>query len=197
MIAVKAHLADTLENFNAEAQWKHEHDVWLNDYFNETDQRIIFFWNDFDDFNTLKVSTASAPKFYDNKLSNGEDIKAVDYQVAYFIKTVFDVQITEANLKDSVDMKYIQSDPLEDLLEKMNTDYVKQLLQENDWPEGVKKEFIANLHKFMQYLNESTYAAKGQTYLYIPDEDLSDIEASAKDKDLLQRLETNVIYWTR
>lgn len=94
-------------------------------------------------------------------------------------------------------MKYIQSDPLEDLLEKMNTDYVKQLLQENDWPEGVKKEFIANLHKFMQYLNESTYAAKGQTYLYIPDEDLSDIEASAKDKDLLQRLETNVIYWTR
>jgi dynein heavy chain len=70
-------------------------------------------------------------------------------------------------------------------------------LADNDWPDGVKKEFIANLHRFMSFLNEQTYAAKGQVYLYIPDEDLSDIEASAKDKDLLQRLETNVIYWTR
>ena len=49
----------------------------------------------------------------------------------------------------------------------------------------------------MAFLNETTYAARGQTYLYIPDEDLSDIEAPAKDKDLLQRLETTVIYWTR
>lgn len=49
----------------------------------------------------------------------------------------------------------------------------------------------------MAFLNETTHAARGQTYLYIPDEDLSDIEAAAKDKDLLQRLETTVIYWTR
>jgi dynein heavy chain len=86
---------------------------------------------------------------------------------------------------------------LEDLLAKMNGEYVKKLLQENDWPDGVKKEFIANLHKFMAFLNETTYAARGQTYLYIPDEDLSDIEAAAKDKDLLQRLESTVIHWTR
>lgn len=69
MIAVKAHLADTLENFNAEAQWKHEHDVWLNDFFNEVDQRILFFWNDFDDSSKLCVDNASAPKFY-GKYSN-------------------------------------------------------------------------------------------------------------------------------
>jgi dynein heavy chain len=61
----------------------------------------------------------------------------------------------------------------------------------------VKKEFVANLHRFMAFLNEQTHSARGQTYLYIPDEDLTDIEASAKDKDLLQRLESTVIYWTR
>ena len=33
--------------------------------------------------------------------------------------------------------------------------------------------------------------------LYFPNEDLSDPEAAAKDKDLLQRLESTVIYWTR
>jgi hypothetical protein len=64
MIAVKGHLGECLENFNEEQQWKHEHDVWLNDFFNEPDQRIIFFWNDFDDPSILKVNTSSAPKFY-------------------------------------------------------------------------------------------------------------------------------------
>lgn len=39
--------------------------------------------------------------------------------------------------------------------------------------------------------------SKGQTTLYIPKEDLSDVEAASKDKDLLQRLESTVIYWTR
>lgn len=88
-------------------------------------------------------------------------------------------------------------DPLQDLLEKMNSEYVKKLLQENEWPDGVKKEFIKNLHSFMAYLNETTHIARGQTYLYIPDEDLTDVEAAVKDKDLLQRLESTVIYWTR
>ena len=57
-------MADTLENFNAEQQWKRGHDVWLNEFFNETDQSIIFFWNDFDDPSVLKASTAAAPTFY-------------------------------------------------------------------------------------------------------------------------------------
>ena len=54
-----------------------------------------------------------------------------------------------------------------------------------------------NLHKFMAFLNETTHAARGQTFLYIPDEDLSDIEAASKDKDLLQRLESTMIHWTQ
>jgi dynein heavy chain len=49
----------------------------------------------------------------------------------------------------------------------------------------------------MAFLNVSTYEAKGQTYLYIPEEELADEEAAAKDKDLLQRLESTVIQWTR
>ena len=33
--------------------------------------------------------------------------------------------------------------------------------------------------------------------MYIPNEDLSDIDTAIKDKDLLQRLESIVIFWTR
>ena len=39
--------------------------------------------------------------------------------------------------------------------------------------------------------------ARGATVLYIPDDDLSDLEAASKDKDLVQRLETTLIHWTR
>ena len=49
----------------------------------------------------------------------------------------------------------------------------------------------------MAALTEASHIAKGRTTLYIPAEDLSDVEAAAKDKDLLQRLETTVIFWTR
>lgn len=38
---------------------------------------------------------------------------------------------------------------------------------------------------------------KGKTQLYIPEEHISDIDAATKDKDLIQRLESTVIYWTR
>jgi len=48
-------------------------------------------------------------------------------------------------------------DPLDDLLNKMNMDYVGKLLGENAWPDGVRKEFIANLHKFMAALTEASY----------------------------------------
>jgi len=69
--------------------------------------------------------------------------------------------ITLENLQEVVLFKVIGNDPLQDLLERMNSEYVKSLLQDNDWPEGVKKDFISNLHKFMAFLNETTHAARG------------------------------------
>lgn len=93
--------------------------------------------------------------------------------------------------------KMIFKEPLDDLLDTMNKEYIKVLLADNDWPDGVKKDFVANVHKFMAFLNEQTHMARGQTYLYIPQEDLNDPEANAKDRDLLQRLESIVIGWTR
>jgi hypothetical protein len=81
--------------------------------------------------------------------------------VAAFIKKRQDVAITGENLQEVVMFKQISSDPLEDLLDKMNNDYVKKLLQQNDWPDGVKKEFVNYLHRFMAFLNETYYQQKG------------------------------------
>ena len=91
----------------------------------------------------------------------------------------------------------LDGDPLDDLLKIMNEEYAPKLLGENDWPEGVKKEFVANLHTFMANITETSYNAKGKTYLYIPNEDLTDVDTAIKDKDLIQRLESIVICWPR
>ena len=58
-----AHLAESLENFQEEEHWKDEHFVWLNDFLSEADQRIVFFWNDFED-QALRVSNTAPPPFY-------------------------------------------------------------------------------------------------------------------------------------
>lgn len=79
----------------------------------------------------------------------------------------------------------------------MSSDYLNAFLQCKSWPDGVRKDFVSGLHKYMAALTEASHIAKGRTTLYIPVEDLSDIEAAAKDKDLLQRLESTVIFWTR
>ena len=94
-------------------------------------------------------------------------------------------------------MDVLEREPLDDLLTRMNNDYMSKFLGENDWPEGVKKEFVATLHNFMHTINEYSNLNKGKTSLYIPHEDLDDLDADATDKDLMQRLETTVIFWTR
>ena len=75
--------------------------------------------------------------------------------------------------------------------------YLPQFLKNKTWPESMQKDFTAQLHKFMASLTETTWEARGKTVLYLPQEDLEDVDRVASDKDLVQRLETTVIHWTR
>lgn len=120
-----------------------------------------------------------------------------DLQICYFIKKRFDLPFTTANIQELLLIGLVDGEPLDDILNQMTAEYLPKLLGEKNWPEGVKKEFVANLHKFMATLTEASHSSKGRTTLYIPNEDLNEIEQAAKDKDLLQRLESTVIYWTR
>jgi len=79
----------------------------------------------------------------------------------------------------------------------MDSTYLPAFRKEEGWPDAVKKEFIAHLHKFMATFVECSQKEKNITELYIPQEDLSDWQEAAKDKDLIQRLESTLIHWTR
>jgi dynein heavy chain len=92
-------------------------------------------------------------------------------------------EITMDNIETCIMQGMIDRDPLNNLLQKMNTEYCPKLLGEGSWPEGVKKEFANNLHRFMCNLTEACHERVGRTQLYIPNEDLHDVEAAAKEKD--------------
>jgi hypothetical protein len=69
------------------------------------------------------------------------NITAEQYQVCYFIKRSGKEQVTASQIEQQVMTGQINGNPLDDLLNKMNNVYVPKLHGENDWPDGVKKEF--------------------------------------------------------
>ncbi|EDQ90997.1 uncharacterized protein MONBRDRAFT_20211 [Monosiga brevicollis MX1] len=77
----------------------------------------------------------------------------------------------------------------------MSDIYAPLLTTGGSWPDSVRNEFSAGLNRFMSALTEASNRSAGKTVLYIPNEELSD--AAIQDRDLLQRLDSTVIQWTR
>ena len=136
------HVAENIENFKEEEHWTNEHYTYVSDFLNDPDQKCLFMWCTFDEDKKLRVSNVGAPQFY------GEGISVQDYQIAYFMKRkcMQGMPITISNIKEAVLFNNVGTDPMEDLLDTMKTNYAKKLLGDNSWPDGVRKEFMSNLH---------------------------------------------------
>lgn len=106
-------------------------------------------------------------------------------------------ELTIQNITNLLIVGTIKQNHLSGLLKSMNSIFIPTFVKDPSWPENIKKEFLSQLHKFMAYLTEISHKQQNFTELYIPNEDLSDIEAAQEDKDLIQRLETTLIYWFR
>jgi hypothetical protein len=74
----------------------------------------------------------------------------------------------------------INANVTDSLLHLMQGVYAPAVLQNKTWPESIRKEFTGQLHKFMANLTERAHEFKGKTVLYIPGEDIQDVEAAAK-----------------
>jgi dynein heavy chain, axonemal len=75
--------------------------------------------------------------------------------------------------------------------------FSSQIFTTTAWPESIKKDFTGHYHRFMASLTEAANASNGKTVLYLPGEEITDISKAAKDKDLVQQLDSIVIHWTR
>lgn len=60
---------------------------------------------------------------------------------------------------------------------------------------GIKNDFSAQLHKFLANLTDTRWKLEGKTVMYIPTEGLKHpAEEAAKNKDLVQRLESKSLF---
>jgi dynein heavy chain len=88
------------------------------------------------------------------------------------------------------------------LLQLLRGVYLPQLSAPSaGWPDSARREFLSTTHRFMAALTEAVHGATGRTVLYVPRGEgtageLAPAEA-ARDRVLVQRLETTVIHWTR
>jgi dynein heavy chain len=103
--------------------------------------------------------------------------------------------VTAYDFERKILVRKIEKNHLKSLVGFMNTIFIPAIMNEGTWPDNVKKEFLAQLHKFMTSVTETCFQIEGYTELYIPKEDLSN--SDGQDKDLIQRLETTIIQWNR
>jgi dynein heavy chain len=134
--------------------------------------------------NKLVFDTTGIPKFQN------------DETLGYFIRRS-DESVTSANADKLMQYGRFSGEPLEVLMRSLKGMFVPTFLKSTHWPASVRKDFSAQIQKFMATLTDRTYQSQGKTVLYIPVEEFANAKEAAQDKDLSQRLESIVIHWTR
>jgi dynein heavy chain len=85
-----------------------------------------------------------------------------DEEFIFFLKSSQE-PITIDNINNVLFYKKVQSNHLKSLLSVMNIHFIPKLVKDGNWPDNVKKEFLAQLHKFMSGVTETCYEMEGYT----------------------------------
>ncbi|KAJ3172703.1 Dynein heavy chain 2, axonemal, partial [Geranomyces variabilis] len=175
----------TLADYAAD-QWTDEHTEVTKTFLAEPNvKKLLVYLNPSEKPPTLRVQTTMPTE----NLS----------ELMYFIRTskAPTGPITEANFEQKVQYGAVTGPAMDSLLRVMQGIYAPMFVDNKRWPESARKEFSNQLHKFMALLTDTAFQMKGHTVLYVPKEDLSNPDACAKTKDMVQRLESLVVHWTR
>ncbi|XP_069857585.1 dynein axonemal heavy chain 2 isoform X2 [Dipodomys merriami] len=118
-------------------------------------------------------------------------------QLVYFIRQVPE-PITHENFQSIVQFGMVRGPYIPALLRLLSGVYIPQIFANTTWPESIRNHFASHLHRFLACLTDTRYKLEGHTVLYIPAEAMNmKPEVVVKDKELVQRLETSMIHWTR
>lgn len=165
----------------ADATWTGEHDMVLEHFVQDP---------------TVPALTIFIDPVFGLKLELGMPVQTQN-QIVYFIRQA-PVAITPENFEDAVQYGTVRGAYIPALLRLLNGVYVPQIFMNKSWPESIRNHFVSHLHRFLASLTDTRYKLEGHTVLYIPAEAIKmDPEVVIKDKELVQRLETSMIHWTR
>ncbi|XP_064408838.1 dynein axonemal heavy chain 2 [Latimeria chalumnae] len=164
-----------------EQMWTEEHDMVIKRFIKDRTHRVLAVF--IDPYVGLRVDLCMP----------AQSIK----QITYFIRKE-DAEITCENFEKVVQFGTVRGGYIEGLLRLMSGIYVPNICNNTSWPESIKNNFSAHLHRFLASLTDTHFKLLGHTVLYIPMEALKiKAEMASKDKELVQRLETAMIHWTR
>ncbi|KAJ8310645.1 hypothetical protein KUTeg_012510 [Tegillarca granosa] len=165
-----------------EEMWKEAHEESIQRFIDDPGTRLLVAYNDqYKGF----IVEHSIPNFH------------VD-QLTYMIKSESAKEITSDNFLKMVQYGTVKGMHIESLLRMMMGIYAPIFFENTSWPDSIKNDFSAQLHKFLANLTDTRWKLEGKTVLYIPSEGFKlASEDAAKNKDLVQRLETAMIHWAR
>ena len=151
----------------------------VTDFFDSASSRLLIIYQNNDGLTfskTVSTNTASA--------------------LFYFLKES-DFAIRDIDtFKHRVQFGYINQNMLNSLSTVMTDIFCPLFSKATTWPKSVRNDFAASLNKFMSSLTDALQ--QDDTLLYIPVEDLAaDVPTLAQSKELILRLETAMIHWTR
>lgn len=174
--------------------WQDEHTVNAFEFFTGSGRRrlIVFIDTETDSITPKLVVQTTLPT-----------LKVTEFM--YFITdNTEQFPLTVHDFEKRVQFGTIEGTLMESLLRLMQGVYAPIFVENTKWPDSVKKDFISQMHKFMAVLTvcgfitqDTAFQAQGHTALYVPNEDLSEPELCTKNKDLVQRLESLLVHWTR
>ncbi|XP_063786889.1 dynein axonemal heavy chain 2 [Pseudophryne corroboree] len=118
-------------------------------------------------------------------------------QLVYFIRRERSSLVPE-NLQENLQFGCVRGPYIVALLRLMNGVYAPYIFSNTTWPESIRNNFSAHAHRFLAALTDIRYKLQGHTVLYIPIEAMNlNAEVAVKDKEMVQRLETAMVHWTR
>ncbi|XP_006899240.1 PREDICTED: dynein heavy chain 2, axonemal [Elephantulus edwardii] len=165
----------------ADATWTEEHDAVLEDFAQDPSQPILTIYID---------------PYCGLNLDLGMPVQTQN-QIVYFIRNA-PVSITPENFQTTVQFGTVKGAYIPALLRLLSGIFVPQIFANTTWPESIRNHFASHLHRFLACLTDTRYKLEGHTVLYIPTEGMNmKPEVVVKDKELVQRLETSMIHWTR
>nr|P0C6F1.1 RecName: Full=Dynein axonemal heavy chain 2; AltName: Full=Axonemal beta dynein heavy chain 2; AltName: Full=Ciliary dynein heavy chain 2 [Mus musculus]CAI52011.1 dynein, axonemal, heavy chain 2 [Mus musculus] len=174
-------LSRTMLTGLADATWTGEHDMVLEHFVQDP---------------AVPALTIFIDPVFGLKLELGMPVQTQN-QIVYFIRQA-PVPITPENFEETVQYGTVRGAYIPALLRLLSGVYVPQIFMNKSWPESIRNHFVSHLHRFLASLTDTRYKLEGHTVLYIPAEAVQmDPEVVVKDKELVQRLETSMIHWTR
>ncbi|KAF5911845.1 hypothetical protein HPG69_015823, partial [Diceros bicornis minor] len=165
----------------ADATWTEEHDGILKRFAQDPSEPIL----------TIFIDPCLGLK-----IDLGMPVQTQN-QIVYFIRHA-PVPITPENFEATVQFGTVRGSYIPALLRLLSGVFAPQIFTNTTWPESIRNNFASHLHRFLACLTDTRYKLEGHTVLYIPAEAMNmKPEVVVKDKELVQRLETSMIHWTR